>query len=556
MSAPQFSSYDPLLQTLLTKRGISSDEEAYHFLNPDYERHTHDPFLLADMEKAVERIKMAVAKNEHIAIWSDYDTDGIPGAVILHDFFKKIGYANFENYIPHRTLEGFGLNVEGIDEIGSRGSTLIITIDCGITDSLQVTRANELGIDVIITDHHLLNGEMPKAFAIINPKRFDCTYPEKMLCGSGVIYKLVQALAQNPEWKLVPGYEKWLLDMAGIATLSDMVPLRGENRVLARFGLTVLRKSRRPGLQTLLRKLKIDQRTLTEDDIGFMIAPRINAASRMGVPQDAFRLLATDDTSEADILAAHLDKINNERKGHVAAMVKEAKHRLDSLNEIQPVIVLGSIDWKPSLLGLVANTLVESYQRPVFVWGKGEGAIIKGSCRSDGSVNLVTLMGGAREIFIDLGGHAFAGGFSITNGELHHLEARLVAEYPAARDAESNSTLKNPDADITLSDVSDKTCRILECLAPFGEGNPKPIFAIRGVKLASVRQFGKEENHLELLLEDNDSRRRKKAIAFFRQADSFKKPLVEGEFADILATIERSSFAGKTEIRLRLVDVL
>ncbi len=556
MSAPAFSEYDPLLQTLLTNRGIKTAEDAENFLHPDYERHTHDPYLLADMEKAVDRIKFAVANDEHIVIWSDYDTDGIPGAVILHDFFKKIGYTNFENYIPHRTLEGFGLNIEGINDIGSRDTKLMITIDCGITDSVQVARANELGIDVIITDHHLPNGEMPNAFAILNPKRSDCAYPEKMLCGSGVIYKLVQALAKNPEWKLVDGYEKWLLDMAGIATLSDMVPLRGENRVFARYGLTVLRKSRRVGLQKLLRKLKIDQRTITEDDIGFMIAPRINAASRMGVPHDAFRLLATDDAAEADTLAKHLDSINNERKGHVAAMVKEAKHRIDSLEELKPVIVLGSIDWKPSLLGLVANTLVESYGRPAFVWGRAEGSVIKGSCRSDGSVNLVTMMEHIRDTFIDLGGHAFSGGFSITSEKLHHLEEGLVAAYRVAKDQEGTIPTNTPDAEIELADVSDKTYRMLDQLAPFGEGNPKPLFAFRGVRLAAVKQFGKEQNHLELQLTDEWGNSRKKAVAFFRQSDSYAKPLLEGTTADILATIERSTFGGKTEIRLRLVDVL
>ncbi len=549
----ELSAYDPLLQSLLYGRGIETATDAAFFLNPDYELHTHDPYLFLDMEKAVQRIVTAIKKDERIVIWSDYDTDGIPGAVILHDFFKKIGYDNFENYIPHRTLEGFGLNIAGIEELKERGANVIISIDCGITDVAPVARARVLGIDVIITDHHLPHGVIPDAFAIVNPKQEACAYPEKMLCGAGVVYKLVQGLVKSGAFDVPVGWEKWLLDMAGLATLSDMVPLRGENRVFARYGMQVLRKSRRPGLQTLLRKLKIDQRTLSEDDIGFMIAPRINAASRMGVPQDAFRLLATSDTGEASVLAAHLDQINNERKGHVAAMVKEAKHRLEELGEPRAVIVLGSIDWKPSLLGLVANTLVEAYGRPVFLWGRETGTVIKGSCRSDGSVNLVTLMDGAREIFIDAGGHAFSGGFSITSEMLHLLEDRLVEAYPKARDADGGLQVLRADAEVTLGIVNEKTCKVLDQLAPFGEGNPKPIFLFKGSRIASMRQFGKEANHLELMLEDGGPA--KKAIAFFAGPASFAKPAEKGTVADILGTIERSSFGGKTEVRLRLLGI-
>jgi single-stranded-DNA-specific exonuclease len=326
--------YPELMQSLLIYRGIDTAEKAEVFLNPDYEK-LHDPFLLKDMDKAVERILQAIKNEEKILIYSDYDADGIPAAVVMHDFFKLIGYSYFEIYIPHRHNEGYGLHLEAVESFVDKDIKLIVTLDCGIVDHHEVNRANELGIDVIITDHHVPGKTLPEAYAVINPKRSDCDYPYDMLCGSGVAFKLVQALLSKyptlerrgrvGEGVVKPGQEKWLLDMVGIATLSDMVPLQGENRIFAHYGLKVLRKSRRPGFQKLLSLMKMNQRYITEDDVGFMITPRINAASRMGIPTDAFHLLSTTDEVRGDELARHLDHINNERKGLVASTVKEIK---------------------------------------------------------------------------------------------------------------------------------------------------------------------------------------------------------------------------------------
>ena len=252
-------SYPEILRHLLFYRGIENGDDAEKFLNLDYVRGTHDPFLMKDMYKAVERILKAIEGSEKIIIYSDYDADGIPGAVVLHDFFKKIGFNNFENYIPHRHEEGFGLNMEAVEDFGKSGAKLLLTIDCGIADVKEVGRLNELGIDIVITDHHELGEKIPPAYAILNSKQTECSYPEKTLCGAGVIFKLIQALIskKNIDWQLKEGAEKWFLDMVGLATLSDMVPLTGENRVFAYYGLKVLRKSPRIGLMKLLRKGKI-----------------------------------------------------------------------------------------------------------------------------------------------------------------------------------------------------------------------------------------------------------------------------------------------------------
>ena len=558
-----------LVEHLLFHRGIVSAEDAEKFLNPDYEKHMHDPFLMKDMEKAVERIVRAMQNNERIAIFSDYDADGIPGAVVLHDFFKKIGYANFENYIPDRHGEGFGLNAGAIEELAERGAKLLITIDCGIADTEEVSRANNLGMEVIITDHHLLSHFIPPAYAILNPKQPDCSYPEKMLCGSGVVFKLVQALVlrlrSSTDYSLLAthlplGFEKWLLDMVGLATLSDMVPLTGENRVFAHFGLKVLRKSPRAGLGQLLQELRINREDITEDDIGFMISPRINAASRMGVPMDAFRLFATEDAAEAGALARHLNKINDERKGKVAALVKEvrkivAEQQSSTISGQAPkVIVAGSPLWRPSLLGLVANALVEDYKKPVFVWGREWNDTLKGSCRSDGSVDLSLLMHEARSVFSDFGGHKEAGGFSIALERVHLLESELERAYEKVNMSRELKPKYLVDARMSIDEVNWDVWNSIAKLAPFGVGNPKPLFLFEQVPVNRVDTFGKEKQHLKLIF-NKKSVEKISAIKFYSKPDDFGG-IVPGQNINLLAHLEKSVFGSYPELRLRIVDVM
>jgi len=340
MSTTTIEKYHPLVKDLLTKRGLK-EEFFDEFLNPDYELGTHDPFLMKGMEVAVQRVLEAIDKDEKIVVYSDFDADGIPGAVLMHDFFKKIGYKNFENYIPHRNDEGYGFHKEAIEGFAKSGTKLIVTVDVGITSVAEVEYVNSLGLEVIITDHHEPNGHLPEALVILNPKQKDCTYPEKMLCGTGVAFKLIQGILAKRDFGIKKGMEKWWLDLVGLATLSDMVPLLGENRVFARYGLLVLQKTSRPGLLQLFRKLKISQKHLNEDDIGFMVTPRINAASRMGHPDDAFNLLSATDETTAGAYVDHLNAINDKRKGVVSAIIVDIKKRLRKKGEIGSVLVLG-----------------------------------------------------------------------------------------------------------------------------------------------------------------------------------------------------------------------
>jgi single-stranded-DNA-specific exonuclease len=549
--------FSDLVANLLGSRGIRTDGEAQAFIAPDYELHTHDPYLMKDMEKSVERVYTAIKGNEKIVIFSDYDADGIPGGVVLHDLFKKIGFSHFENYIPHRHDEGFGLNTLAIESFAEKNTKVLITIDCGIADITEVALAGKLGMDVIVTDHHMPHGTLPPAYAILNPKQEGCMYPEKMLCGAGVIFKFVQAflMRYGKEFDIPAGWEKWLLDMVGIATLSDMVPLTGENRVFAYYGLKVLRKTRRPGLQSLYRKLRIKSHELVEDDIGFSITPRINAASRMGTPEHAFRLLSTEDESEAGLLADTLEHVNNERKGTVASLVKEIRKTMSERDfSDKPVIVIGNPSWRPSLLGLAANSFADELSKPVFLWGRDGDGSIKGSCRSGGDVNVFALMQSAHDAFADFGGHGASGGFSVADDAVHRLEEALSDAYArvgaVAVDAEEFA-----DASISLDSVSWETYRDLERLAPYGTGNQKPLFIFRDALISAVKSFGKEGNHTEILFSDS-SGRKLSGIQFFVTPESFGGKAVAGKKVDFVGHMEKSTFKNYPELRIRIVDIL
>jgi len=586
--------YSDLIAHLLFHRGVTNKEDAQDFIDIDYEKHTHNPFELKDIEKALTRVLLVIENNEKICVFSDYDADGIPGAVVLTDFFKKIGYDNFYTYIPHRNREGFGLNNSAIKKIidkevgttiadkeNQQDTKILITIDCGISDVEQINTATDSGIDVIVTDHHDPNGHKSKAFAVINPKQPECNYPDPNLCGAGVIFKFVQAailkIREEKEnikekdnfWHSVEiqeGWEKWLLDMVGIATLSDMVPLVGENRVFAKYGLLVMSKSPRKGFQKLLKKGGINQLKINEEDVGFTISPRINAASRMDSPELAFQMLSTLDDVEADQTVKHLDKINNERKGHVAAIVREIHKKIkerkildsdgkekDALGEI---LVFGNPKWQPSLMGLVASKLVDEFDKPAFIWGRGESDTIKGSCRSNGSLNLVELMNNVdKGIIFQYGGHEMAGGFEVTDQGIYDLEKAL--------NEAQTKTLLNKDGDlgkikidkvVSVDDLDWNLFNEINKLSPFGVGNDKPVFMIKDGEIEKVEFFGKEKNHLKIILKKKNGRKIPAIQFFIKEKD--KNKISDKTKVDLIVNLENSNFAGFNELRLRIVEIL
>jgi single-stranded-DNA-specific exonuclease len=551
-AAQSLSHLSPLVRTLLYRRGITNLDEAEEFLNPRYDTQLHDPQLLNDMGKAIDRIEQAMKGGERIAIFSDYDCDGIPGAVVLHDLFKALKYENFQNYIPHRHYEGFGLSIQAIDRLVEAGVKLVITIDCGTSNIEEVAYAKEQGIDIIITDHHEPEAELPAAVAVVNPKWGG--YPFPHLCGAAVAFKLTQALLARLEHDLTPGFEKWWLDMVGIATIADMVPLVGENRVFAHYGLQVLRKSRRPGLQQLLKKAKLDQRYLTEEDIGFTIGPRINAASRMDTPEDAFFMLAEKDIARASERVEHLERLNIDRKTQVALMTKDLHQRLKKLEDMPAVLVMGHTEWRPSLVGLAANKLAEEYGRPAFLWGTDGNGVYKGSCRSGGTVSVVKLMQAVSHVFIESGGHHASGGFSVKEEHIFTFGEELTGAMAELGDSARVEESIPVDAELRLDDVNELLINELSRLAPYGTGNPKPLFLFKGVTSSAVETFGKAKEHTKLIF--NTEYGKLEAIAFFKLPQQFSNEPRVNVPLTLIAHVERSFFLGRSQIRLRIVDIL
>lgn len=548
--------HEPLVRALLKERGLNSEEEIENFLHPSYDTGLHDPFLLRDMEKAVERILKAIEREERIAVYSDFDCDGIPGASVLMQFFQRIEYDNVESYIPHRHHEGYGLHKKALDKLKENRVSLVITVDLGITAVESVAHANTLGLDVIVTDHHEPPEELPAGFALINPKF--APYPDPNLCGAAVAWKLVCALVSSGQKKKIPvfsriqeGWEKWLLDLVGIATIADMVPLVGENRVLARYGLLVLKKTPRPGIVALMRELRANQATLTEDDVGFLIGPRINAASRMDEPELALRLLTTRSQAEAASVAKQLEALNKKRKGVVSAMTREINKKLKERKSEPKVTVLGDPDWKPALLGLAANGALSSVGGVVCVWGRDGEGNIKGSCRSDGALSVVELFKASQDTLEEFGGHHAAGGFSVSHDDVHKLQ-----DIFRERAEKIDSTTLSDDTSVYATGVSRINKSLHEAialLAPFGVGNAKPTLALESVIVKSVRQFGKTKEHLEIILEEEGVSI--KAIQFFSKPEQFSFTPEENRRATILGQLEISTFMGASELRMRLVDI-
>jgi single-stranded-DNA-specific exonuclease len=536
-----------LTEQLLSNRGITDTFEQEHFLNTPYEESFHDPFLLKGMREAVDRIKKALARNERIAIYGDYDTDGIPGSTLLFDFLTQAGCKNITVYIPHRYEEGYGMNIPAVETLAAGEVGLIITVDSGITDVEPVARARELGVDVIVTDHHLPGRELPKALAIINPNQPGCTYPFPHLAGGGVAFKLAQALFQEKICLVTSDFFKRLLDLAAISTITDMVPLVGENRAIARFGLEVLRRTKRVGLQQIIQSQKINPTHFSEEDVGFTIGPRLNAASRMDSPMQAFLLLSTRDPIEAARIASFLEIKNQERKDVVARIMSHAESLISPRDAF---IVLGHPSWRPGVLGLAAARLAESYKRPVCLWGAAGSPNAKGSCRSWGGYNVTEIMQSLpKNALLEYGGHKASGGFS---ADLNAVDAlpELFSEAMQALTVESHSAEEILiDKTLSCGEVTPELYQVVRSVGPYGVGHLKPAFLFERVVIEKVFSFGKKKEHLRLTISDTTGLC--EVISFFWTGLKPKR----GERVNLVASPEVSSFGGRSVLRLRMVDL-
>jgi single-stranded-DNA-specific exonuclease len=579
----------PLTRLLLEKRGLKESEEIEDFLFPSYEKHIGDPFGIHGMEKAVNRIIEAIKKGEKIAVYSDYDCDGVPGGVLLRTFFDDTGYP-VEMYIPHRHNEGYGINTKALDSLLEKGVSLVITVDLAITNIEEIAYAKEIGIDVIVTDHHLpvtkeedgnITQVIPDAVAVLNSKQDVCTYSDDMLCGCAVAWKLscavlsflredvalykgidgnVSSSAEIKEsyYKVLvavsgmgQGYEKWLLDLVGISTIADMVPLVKENRALAHFGLKVLRKTKRHGLLHIFNEQRMKKEFLTEEDIAFTIAPRINAASRMGDPIQAHMMLYEKDRESAEGYAFDLEELNTQRKGEVKDIVSTIS--FDQEVYKNNVIVVGDSSWGPGILGLIAQKIIDETGKPVFVWGQGDDKNqAKGSCRSRGDVHVIDLMAHVgHEVLGHWGGHEQAGGFSLHLSDVDKLSGVLNESYNHVEKKEIGSQEVVSDTSLSIDDINDVVYEAVAILAPFGVGNPKPIFEIKNPHVLATKWFGKKGEHFEVVYATSKGGK-VKAIQFFASKE------IEGKVTGphlALVHIEKSYFGGKVELRMRLVEV-
>ncbi|MCW1930619.1 MAG: single-stranded-DNA-specific exonuclease RecJ [Candidatus Kerfeldbacteria bacterium] len=552
-SAPQefldrFPELHPIVAAILYHRGIETQAEVDAYLSPDYARDQHDPYLFKDMKVAVDRIQHAVVEKQKVVVHGDYDADGVCGASVLYTTLKAIG-ADVSVYLPHRDTEGYGLNMNTVRTLKASGTHLVITVDCGISNAPEVEEAVALGMDVIVTDHHSEPPVLPSAaLAILNPKISGETYPYKYLAGVGVAFKLSQALARA--YELGEAFEKWLLDLVAISTITDFVPLTGENRVLEKFGLLVLRKNRRIGLREWCASNGIDPTKIDTTTIGFKLGPHINAAGRLEHANMAFEMMVSEDPVKARESAENLKHTNASRQKLSDSMSKDALAQGEQQKGEQVIIAIGK-DWPVGLVGLVAGKVASTYQRPTFVISTSEDKIM-GSGRSIEQFNLVEAMQSMPEVFEKYGGHPQACGFTIKDQpSLEQFTAHMRERARSILEgADLRKTLKI-ECELRVSDIDWKLVDMLQSCAPFGEGNPEPVFKISQATVEDFSTIGKKGDHLRLSISHNGITR--KCIAFGAGHHSLNLHI--GKVIDVAATVQINEWNGNRDIQLELKDI-
>ncbi|MBV9791064.1 MAG: single-stranded-DNA-specific exonuclease RecJ [Chloroflexi bacterium] len=490
------ASISPLVGQVLWSRQITDPDAVKDFLDPDYRR-LHDPFALRDMDRAVDRIRQAVEADQTVAVYGDFDTDGVTGVALLKQALSALGLRVLP-YIPRRIEEGYGLNIPAIEQLATKAD-LLITVDCGISNVDEIARAQALGLDVIVLDHHTPPAVLPQGYAVINPKRGDCDYPYDMLAGVGVAYKLTQALHKIGMRTNLRGRD--LLDVVALGTVTDMAPLNGENRILVKHGLLALNESERPGIKALI-EASASRRPIDTRTIGFVLGPRLNAAGRLDNAIRAYDLLLATTDLEAQVLAEELNEINLQRQNLTKEVQSMALERAAASGKHQQrIVVLDDKDFPSGVVGLVAARLVEAWGRPVLLLERGENTS-RGSARSVEGFSIIGALTEVGELFEKFGGHTMAAGFTITNERLPELESRL--QQIAARDLPDD--LLTPrlyyDAELALDQMNIELVELLAELEPYGHGNPEPVWVTRGLKVVDAFVMGRERQHLKLRLFD------------------------------------------------------
>jgi single-stranded-DNA-specific exonuclease len=534
------SGLPPLIAQLLYNRGVKPEEIA-PFLSAD-RRLEGNPFLLPDISQAVSRVYKAVLSQEKIAVYGDFDVDGVTAIVILAEGLSRLG-AEVIPYIPDRINEGHGLKVPALEKLQAQGASLVITADCGITDLKEVEQAQDMGMDMIITDHHMPLEGLPRAVAVVDPKRKDSVYPFPDLAGAGVAFKLLQALFHKDS------REKWLarfLDLVVLATITDLVSLVGENRYLVKEGLKELNNSSRVGIQEMVKLAGLKPGELGDEDISWVLGPRLNAAGRMNNASTSYQLLTTQSPEKARLLALELEEKNAERQKLTTEVLSRVKEKLATKLHL-PVLIDGDESYSIGVIGLVAGKLVDEFYKPAIIINLGP-ELCQGSCRSIAEFNIVSALTECRDLLTAFGGHPLAAGFTVARRNLAQLEQRLVN---LATDQLGHLDLRPElviDAELSLAVLAGDTFNLMQKLSPFGHGNPQPTFLTREVEVIECRNFGNQGEWLRLKLKQGNVTWQ--AVDF----ESQEKRLEIPSHIDIVYNLGKSRWNGEEVLSLNLLD--
>ena len=538
---------DTRIATLLVQRGISTYDEARQFFRPSL-NDLHNPYLMKDMDKAVGRIEQAVANGERILVFGDYDVDGTTAVSLMSGYLRSF-YPNVDTYIPDRYGEGYGVSFAGINYADDNGCTLIIALDCGIKSPDKVAYANEKGIDFIICDHHRPGDTLPDAVAVLDPKRDDCHYPYDELCGAGVGFKLVQALAANRGQNILD-LLPWL-DLVATAIAADIVPITGENRVLAKFGLDVINTSPRAGIKALIQNVK--KQILTISDVVFTIAPRINAAGRISHGNHAVALLTEFDLPQAEAFAAQIETFNTDRKGLDKQITAEALLQIENNNDHdRKTTVVYHEEWHKGVIGIVASRLIETYYRPTLVFTKS-GDKLAASARSVRDFDVYNALEACADCLEQFGGHMYAAGLTLKEEQYETFRQKFEEVVAATIPPELLIPEIKIDEEIDFSDITPKFFRILKQFEPFGPGNMTPVFMTRNLRDTGYgKAIGSDSEHLKLYVKQENSESYG-AIGFGLGKKTYLT--CNGDTFDAAYSIEENEWNGEVKLQLRLRDV-
>ncbi|MBD3238270.1 MAG: single-stranded-DNA-specific exonuclease RecJ [Candidatus Moranbacteria bacterium] len=549
----KLASYSKFIQTILYNRGISGHKQAQKFFDLDYDNNSYDPFKLSGIKPAVKTIIDAIKKKKKIGIYGDYDADGVTASTIVNQYFLANGLKPII-YIPDRVKEGYGLNMKSVQYLKKKGVELLITVDTGIRNLAEISYLKKNNIKVILTDHHSPPKKLPPAHAIINPHLSNQNVL-KELSGAGVAFKLIQALIRTQgDSNFSPGFEKWLLDLVVIGTVADLVPLINENRILVKYGLIVLNKTRRAGIKQLLELAKLDEYSpiINTQDVGYKIAPRINAAGRMDHANHAFALLNEARTKQAKKFALELEKRNQKRQ-QVTTKIFNAVEKIQPQD--QKIIIAGSKDWPLGIVGLVAGKICDKYHRPALIYSD-EGAQIRGSARSIEQFNIIKALDQVGELLKEHGGHSQAAGFTVTKANFPKFQ-KAIAEIAQKKILAKHLIPElKIDYKLNFQEINRQLVDELKALEPFGMDNPEPIFLLKNMTIKSVSMVGNGNKHLKLSVckqEPNSPLKFFQCICFNFQNTEPK--FKTGDSVDIVFNLYINSFNGQKNLELKLIDI-